>query len=141
MLFRSGGFDQIGQTVTGVAVTEGGADNPRLVPTTLLNDYITAYLGAAGAMAALVRRAREGGSYHVTVSLCRSAMWVQSLGLVTPPKVGHLTPKPEDMMIMPGPFGDIERVVPIPVYSETKPYWEFPPQPLGAAKPEWLPRH
>jgi crotonobetainyl-CoA:carnitine CoA-transferase CaiB-like acyl-CoA transferase len=135
-----GGFDQIGQTVTGVAVTEGGINSPRLVPTTLLNDYVTAYLGAAGAMAALVRRAREGGSYHVTVSLCRSAMWVQSLGLTPIPKVGHLTPGPGDMMIMPGPFGDIERVVPIPHFSETKPYWVYPPQPLGAAKPEWLPR-
>lgn len=136
-----GGFDQIGQTVTGVAVTEGGADNPRLVPTTLLNDYITAYLGAAGAGAALLRRAREGGSYHVTVSLCRSAMWVQSLGPTAFGRpIPHLTPSAGDLMVMPGPFGDIERVVPIPAYSETPSYWDYPPQPLGAAKPEWLPR-
>jgi crotonobetainyl-CoA:carnitine CoA-transferase CaiB-like acyl-CoA transferase len=135
-----GGFDQIGQTVTGVAVTEGGKDSPRLVPTTLLNDYITAYLGAAGAMAALLRRAREGGSYHVTVSLCRSAMWVQSLGLWPVPQVGHLKPRADELMVMKGPFGDVERIQPIPIFSETKPSWDYPPQPLGAAKAEWLPR-
>jgi hypothetical protein len=31
-----------------------------------------------------LRRATEGGSYHVKVSLARSAMWVQELGLVHP---------------------------------------------------------
>jgi hypothetical protein len=33
-------------------------------------------------MAALHRRAIEGGSYHVKLSLTRSAMWVQDLGLL-----------------------------------------------------------
>ena len=33
-------------------------------------------------MAALQRRAIEGGSYHVKLSLARSAMWVQELGLL-----------------------------------------------------------
>ena len=39
---------------------------------TAMNDYLTAYLAAAGALGALVRRAREGGSYHVTTSLSKS---------------------------------------------------------------------
>ncbi|MGN6676816.1 MAG: hypothetical protein ACTHKL_03440, partial [Streptosporangiaceae bacterium] len=37
---------------------------------------------AAGMMAALHRRAIEGGSYQVNVSLTRSIMWVQNLGLL-----------------------------------------------------------
>ena len=41
-----------------------------------------AYLAAAGMMAALLRRAEEGGSYQVKLSLARSAMWVQSLGFL-----------------------------------------------------------
>ena len=33
-------------------------------------------------MAALLRRSIEGGSYHVKLSLARSAMWVQELGFL-----------------------------------------------------------
>ena len=40
------------------------------------------YFAAAGMMAALHRRAIEGGSYQVKLSLTRSAMWVQELGLL-----------------------------------------------------------
>lgn len=51
-------------------------------PTFLINGYVTGYMGAAGATAALIRRAKEGGSYHVTVSLARNAMWYLTLGLI-----------------------------------------------------------
>ncbi len=47
-----------------------------------MNDYIAGYLGSAGVIAALRRRAREGGSYHVRVSLARCATWFRSLGQV-----------------------------------------------------------
>ncbi len=33
-------------------------------------------------MAALLRRSIEGGSYHVKLSLARSAMWVQEPGFL-----------------------------------------------------------
>lgn len=33
-------------------------------------------------MAALLRRSVEGGSYHVKLSLARSAMWIQELGFL-----------------------------------------------------------
>ncbi len=42
---------------------------------------MTGYLAAAGMMAALLRRAEEGGSHHVKLSRARSAMWVQALGV------------------------------------------------------------
>jgi crotonobetainyl-CoA:carnitine CoA-transferase CaiB-like acyl-CoA transferase len=45
-------------------------------------DLMTGNLAAAGMMAALLRRAEEGGCYHVRLSLARSAMWVQELGLL-----------------------------------------------------------
>jgi crotonobetainyl-CoA:carnitine CoA-transferase CaiB-like acyl-CoA transferase len=41
-----------------------------------------------GCMAALARRAREGGSYHVRVSLCQTAMFIQRFGML--PVRGHL---------------------------------------------------
>ena len=47
----------------------------------IMNDYIAGYIGAAGIQAALIRRAKEGGSYHVRVNLTRCAMWFMSLGV------------------------------------------------------------
>ncbi|EKD53824.1 MAG: acyl-CoA transferase/carnitine dehydratase [uncultured bacterium] len=73
------GFDQNGQVATGFAVKEGSLKNPKFSPVFCLTDLITAYFAAAGMIAALLRRATEGGSYHVKVSLARSAMWVQDL--------------------------------------------------------------
>ena len=48
------GFDHNVQVGTGVAVTEGGAEQPRLSPVFYLNDFLTGYLASAGAMAALL---------------------------------------------------------------------------------------
>lgn len=76
------GFDHNVQVATGVARTEGGNSKPKLSPVFYLNDFLTGYLASAGVMSALLRRAIEGGSYHVKVSLARSAMWVQDLGLI-----------------------------------------------------------
>jgi len=79
-----GGFDMLGTAASGLAMLEGVDGKPSMPPTALINDYVTGYMGAAGATAALIRRAKEGGSYHVTVSLARNAMWYQSLGLIAP---------------------------------------------------------
>ena len=40
-----------------------------------LFNYITGYLAAFGAMVALARRARDGGSYHVRVSLAQTGRY------------------------------------------------------------------
>jgi crotonobetainyl-CoA:carnitine CoA-transferase CaiB-like acyl-CoA transferase len=75
------GAEQLAETVTGIAAELGAFDSPKLFPG-YLNDYLTGYLAAFGACAALIRRAKEGGSYWVRVSLCRTAMWIQDLGRV-----------------------------------------------------------
>src|SRR5690606_6669375 len=77
-----GGYEPMGQTVSGLAIGEGSADQPKLACTFTLNDYLTAYLAAAGVVGALVNRQREGGAYHVDVSLTRTSMWVQELGML-----------------------------------------------------------
>ena len=51
---------------------------PTVVPAAV-TDYTTGHLAALGVMCTLSRRAREGGSWHVRVSLARTAMWMQSL--------------------------------------------------------------
>jgi crotonobetainyl-CoA:carnitine CoA-transferase CaiB-like acyl-CoA transferase len=80
-----GGWEQVAQAVTGIAHTHGemtGDGRPKLAPAPMC-DYLTGYLAAFGAMLALGRRVREGGSYHVQVSLCQSAMFYQRQGLVS----------------------------------------------------------
>lgn len=88
------GFDMNGQAASGFAATEGaGVDAPKLSPVFYLADLMTGYFAAAGMMAALLRRATEGGSYHVKVSLTRSSMWVQELGVVVPDAMEGLPEK------------------------------------------------
>jgi len=48
-------------------------DSPKLFLGNL-NDYMTGYLAAFRACAALIRRAKDGGSYWVRLSLCRTTM-------------------------------------------------------------------
>jgi len=139
-----GGFEQLGQTVSGIAVREGGTGRPRVVPTYLLNDYLTGYLGAAGAMLALIRRATEGGSYHVKVSLARTSMWVQDLGLVSgfdadPQRarrhfVQELTPRLETRQ---SAYGPLEQLPPVAQFSRTPARWDLPPAPNGAHPAAW----
>lgn len=74
------GWELMGQAATGLAVGHGGAAHPKPL-WTYPCDYLTGYLAAAGAACALARRAREGGSWHVKVSLARTGMYTQSFGL------------------------------------------------------------
>ena len=136
-----GGFDMNGSAASGLMTVEGGEAQPRLPVTTLLNDYITGYLGAIGAMAALVRRATEGGSWHVTVSLTRTAMWCGSLGLVDPALAGadeeHTLrePLPYDA---PSPLGDVHMLAPPVRFSRTPPAWPDPVLvPRGSSRAVW----
>ncbi len=73
------GWEQLAQATTGVTVTQGGSGRPVLAPAAM-NDYTTGYFAALGAIIALRRRATEGGSWLVQVSLARTSMWYQSLG-------------------------------------------------------------
>lgn len=133
-----GGFEQIGQLVSGICHTEGRGGRPRLVPTHFLNDYLTGYLAAAGVVAALTRRVRHGGSYHVAASLTQTSMWVQSLGEVEPESI---TINPFEIAPMlerrTSPFGMLEQLPPVVEFSETPARWDLPPHPLGAHLPVW----
>jgi hypothetical protein len=138
-----GGFEQLGQAISGIAMTEGGSGKPRVVPTYLLNDYLTGYLGAAGVMMALIRRAREGGSYHVKVSLARTSMWVQELGVdagfdASRPRrhfAEELAPVLETRQ---SAYGPLQQLPPVAQFSRTRAAWVLPPAPNGAHAPQWL---
>src|SRR5258705_2245223 len=78
------GFDSLVQTATGFNQDEGqtaGVDWPKELPAQML-DHATAYLMAFGAMMARARQSREGGSWHVRVSLAQTGRWLWNLGRV-----------------------------------------------------------
>ena len=136
------GFDTLVQTASGMALTEG-AGKPRLMPVSAI-DYVSGYLMALGAMAALLRRAREGGSWHVRVSLARSGQWIVERGLLDEAAVAGLPRDLPDAEVArlsqetPSPFGLIRHLAPAARMSETPARWERPPVPLGHDPAEWL---
>ncbi|HLT26946.1 MAG TPA: CoA transferase [Zeimonas sp.] len=141
-----GGYEPLGQAVSGLAIDEGSPEEPRLAPTFTLNDYLTAYLAAAGVVAALLRRSKEGGSYHVSTSLTQSSMWVQSLGRLPQEMwpegrlgIRDLPSVPESaFQETDSVFGVLRHPRPLVQYSETIAYWARPPMPMGASKPVWF---
>lgn len=138
------GWDQVAQAVTGICHTQGmlsGAGRPELTPV-FMCDFITGFLGAYGAMLALARRAREGGSYRVQVSLCQSAMLLQREGLVADfaDASGHLSPEEFEALsvrVDGTSYGDLKTLGPVLRMSETPCGWPRPTPRLGSDRPEW----
>ncbi len=139
---RRGGFDMDASAASGLMTIEGTEAEPRLPVTGLLNDYVTGYLGAVGVAAALVKRATEGGSWHVTVNLTRAAMWCGSLGVVDPALAGRdreHSPREPAAYDAPSPLGDLHMLAPPVRFSVTAPAWPAPPLvPRGSSRAEWL---
>jgi crotonobetainyl-CoA:carnitine CoA-transferase CaiB-like acyl-CoA transferase len=139
-----GAYEALGQAVTGISDAESHQDRPRSVRTGTLNDYLAAYLGAAGALAALLRRCHHGGSYHVKVSLARTSMWVRQLGTIAEAEkflgVDYAEPTAPSLISADSPFGVTTALRPPIAYSATPGYWALPPAPLGSSQPCWQPR-
>lgn len=135
------GWEQLAQAATGLAFVQGGSSSPHLLPT-YPDDYITGYLAAYGILAALIKRCREGGSYHVKVSLCATAMWLQSFGKASsdslpPPKIDER--KIQELMISNDntPYGSLSYFGHPIKYSTNKAYWSKPTVPIGFNKAQW----
>ena len=139
-----GGFEPIGQVACGLAIDEGSAEEPRMAPTGTMNDYLAPYLAATGVLAALLRREREGGSYHVQVSLTRSSMFLQELGQLDAAERSRLPrdmpqPDPCGFLTTACAYGDLRVPAPIVSYSRTPGYWERPPCAPGQHPLAWSP--
>jgi formyl-CoA transferase len=77
-LREKGGFDQVLQCLSGMAVFQGGgSDNPQLVLGSVL-DYFTSALLAYGVAAALFHREKSGQGQYLSLSLLRSALTIQA---------------------------------------------------------------
>ncbi|HTZ38386.1 MAG TPA: CoA transferase [Stellaceae bacterium] len=77
-LSDKGGFDQVLQCLTGIAVFQGGGrDKPQVVLGSVV-DYFTSALLAYGVAAALFHRERTGKGQYLALSLLRSALTIQA---------------------------------------------------------------
>jgi len=135
------GFETIIQSVSGMAHEqgiEGGGGRPQHLPAQVV-DHGTGYLAAFGAQIALARRAREGGSYLVRVSLAQTGRWVDGLGRVDGRATPDLTLEAvQDLLAdMDSPFGRLRHVRPAARFSETPALWSRPTVPLGTHAPAW----
>jgi crotonobetainyl-CoA:carnitine CoA-transferase CaiB-like acyl-CoA transferase len=138
---RRGGFDMNGSAASGLMSIEGGDGAPKLPPTGMYNDFIAGYMGALGAAAGLLKQATEGGSWHVTVNLTRTAMWYQTLGFVDPDQAGATAenslrdPEAYDAST---PLGDVHTLAPPVTFSHTPAKWADPILvPRGSSHPQW----
>ncbi len=141
------GFDTVVRTVSGITHRQGelfpGAEpGPQFYPVSAI-DYLTGYLMAYGALTALARRAREGGSWLVRISLAQTGKWLVDRGQVPE---NELSDVPADFTSeeiarwrtsSEVAAGHLEHLGPTLQLSETQPYWARPTVPLGYHDPVW----
>jgi hypothetical protein len=136
------GFDSLVQTTTGFNHAEGqaaGVDGPKELPSQML-DHATGYLMAFGAMMAKARQAREGGSWHVRLSLAQTGRWLWNLGRIEGAmKKPDLPAETVQKYIQPMPsgFGELSAVRHSAILSKTPARWARPAMPLGSHAPMW----
>jgi len=144
------GFDTVIQTVSGITHRQGelfpGArPGPQFYPVSAI-DFLTGYLMATGAMVALARRAREGGSWLVRISLAQVGRWLVERGQVPEAQLRDVakefTPAELDRwsMVTSTPVGRLQHLAPVLRLSETPPRWARPMVPLGYHQPVWPPK-
>ncbi|MEU8935056.1 CoA transferase [Streptomyces sp. NPDC048409] len=151
------GFDQTAGALSGIMLMEGedgvGAgptSTPALPYISVVNDYVLSWLATTGALAALMRRATEGGSYRVTLNLTRIATWILSLG-VFDRDYAHATaldPDPAsphayldpDTFTADTPCGHYQGVTDQVVMSRTPGRFRDVLLPRGGSAPLWLPQ-
>ena len=141
------GFDEIGAAVSGLFCIEGTPTHPKSPPIIPICDNVVGWLGTVGILAALRRRALEGGSYRVSVSLTRAVLWLLSLGIFdkayAQASAGssdeHADVAP-DLFTADTPLGTYQGLTDQVVMSRTPGSFRTVLVPRGSSKPEWLVR-
>ena len=136
------GFDSLVQTASGFNVAEAeaaGAAPPKPLPVQAL-DHASGFLLAFGTLAALLRRAEEGGSWLVRVSLAGTGAWLRGLGRL---EGGFAAPAPrfEEMGDLleesASGWGRLLALRHAGSLEATPPRWALPSMPLGSHPPAW----
>ena len=141
------GFDTVVQTVSGMTMRQaecfpGKSSGPQFYPASTI-DYCTGYLMAFGAMVALSRRTREGGSWLVRISLAQVGKWIVDLGEVPSAALEGIPAEftanelESWSTVSETPSGRLRHLKPAVQLSETPPYWARPSVPLGYHRAVW----
>jgi len=141
------GYDLNAGGICGLYTAEGTPDQPLLPQqVNVVCDIMTGYLGAIGAKAALLRRAKEGGSYSVRVSLSQCVQYMISLGFNDKREIEVLETLGEEHQIMKPnlvsgmtAFGEYTRPASQVEMSATPQFWDQPMLYMqGASQPVWM---
>jgi crotonobetainyl-CoA:carnitine CoA-transferase CaiB-like acyl-CoA transferase len=139
------GFDEIGAAVAGVFANEGTLTDPSSPPIIPICDNIVGWLGTTGVLEALRRRATEGGSYRVVVSLTRTVLWLLSMGIFdkayaqqTAGSTDEHKSVAPDLFTAETPLGTYRGLTDQVVLSKTPGSFRTVLVPRGSSKPEWL---
>ena len=135
------GFDSLVQTASGLNLAEAeafGSSEPRALPAQAL-DHATGYLLAFAIMTALRRRAEQGGSWQVRVSLAQTGQWLRQLGRIDgmqcrDPGFADVRDRLHGTA---SSFGRLTAVRHAAEMSETPPHWARESVPLGTHAPAW----
>jgi crotonobetainyl-CoA:carnitine CoA-transferase CaiB-like acyl-CoA transferase len=135
------GFDSLVQTASGLNLAEAeafGSSEPRALPAQAL-DHATGYLLAFAIMTALKRRAEEGGSWQVRVSLAQTGHWLRQLGRIDgmhcqDPGFDDVRDRLHETR---SGFGLLTAVRHAAAMSETPPHWARASVPPGTHAPAW----
>ena len=116
--------------------------SPTIVP---IWDNVVGWLGTVSILEALRRRATEGGSYRVVVSLTRTVLWLLSLGIFDQEYAAATTGSSDehtyvgpDLFTAETPLGTYQGVTDQVVMSRTKESYRTVLAPHGSSKPQWL---
>ena len=143
------GFDSLVQSSSGIAYDEGVAAHehvlrgkaaaPGKLPFQAL-DHATGYLIAYATMLALQRRATEGGSYHVRLSLAQTGQYLQAM-----PRCGlhqHAC-ELETQEVLPflqtgtSKWGTIQAIAPVEAMAITPARLDLPLHMIDGNAPQW----
>jgi crotonobetainyl-CoA:carnitine CoA-transferase CaiB-like acyl-CoA transferase len=138
------GFDMLAVAVSGYVDEEGATDAPLMPVQNIFADYLAGYVGSAAVTAALLRRADEGGSYQVRVSLTRMCMWAQDIGLLDEVALNGSRPWSDlikeaglPVETIDGPFGEITYLPSMIDMPDVTPGFDRSTQPLGSSPLTW----
>ena len=133
--------------MSGVFALEGTPERPQLTEIFVVNDYAMSWISSVAVAAALQRRAVEGGSYRIRISLARLSIWLLKMGIFDKSYAASIAGTPGDheylapeMFEANTPCGHYQGVTDQVQMSRTPGFYATPLVPRGSNKPEWLPR-
>ncbi len=135
------GFDSLVQTAAGFNHDEAiaaGAIQPKPMPVQIL-DYASGFLMAFGASVALRRQQQEGGSWHVQVSLARTAQWLRSMDRDLTGHTGETINPPSFLRTYRSGYGELSAVPHAAKFNGRFCEWQRPSCAPGSHPASWPP--